>query len=137
MADLGLPSSAEMHGTTAPERRRPRSKAYRSLSHEPPPDLLRLLRWAGLRVVDVERRAGMARGSFQRVLAARRGRRMGLPTAGRLAKAIGVPLQVFDAALERTLDDREEFLRRCAAAERVRREAESPAEALLAAAAAL
>ena len=74
--------------------------------------------------MDVERRAGMARGSFQRVLAARRGRRMGLPTAERLAKAIGVPLLVFSAALERTLDDRQEFRRRWAEAERVRREAE-------------
>ena len=74
--------------------------------------------------MDVERRAGMARGSFQRVLAARRGRRMGLPTAERLAKAVGVPLRVFSAALERTLDEREELLRLWAEAERVRGEAE-------------
>jgi hypothetical protein len=49
---------------------------------------------------------------------------MGLPTAERLAKAIGVPLRVFASALERTLDEREEFLRLWAEAERVRREAE-------------
>ena len=101
-----------------------RPKAYRRLSHEPPPDLQRLLRWAGLRVVDVERKAGMARGSFQRVLAARRGRRMGLPTAERLAKAIGVPLLVFSAALDRTLDEREESRRRWAEAELARLEAQ-------------
>jgi transcriptional regulator with XRE-family HTH domain len=89
-----------------------RRKAYRRLSHEPPPDVRALLRWAGLRAVDVERRAGMAPGSFQRVLAGRRGRRMGLPTAERLAKALGVPLGVFASALKRTLDDREEFRRR-------------------------
>ena len=123
MADKGLPSSAEKHGIFPPERRRPRSKAHRRLSHDPPPDLRTLLTQRGLRIVDVERRAGIARGSFQRVLAARRGRRMGLPTAERLAKAIGVSVGVFSAALERTLDEREEFLRRCAAAERVRREA--------------
>jgi hypothetical protein len=49
---------------------------------------------------------------------------MGHQTATKLAKAIGVPLQVFVAVLERTLDEREEFLRRCAEAERVRREAQ-------------
>lgn len=103
---------------------KPRPRAYRRLSHEPPPNLRRLLRWAGLRIVDVEREAGMAPGSFSRVLAGRRGRRMGLPTAYRLAKAMGIPLRVFSAALERTLDEREEFLRRCAEAERARREAE-------------
>jgi uncharacterized membrane protein len=37
---------------------------------------------------------------------------MGLPTAERLAKALGVSLGVFAAALERTLDDREETRRR-------------------------
>ena len=74
--------------------------------------------------MDVERRAGMARGSFQRVLAARRGRRMGLPTAERLAKTIGVPLRVFSEALKRTLDEREESRRRWAAAELARLEAE-------------
>jgi hypothetical protein len=37
---------------------------------------------------------------------------MGLPTAERLAKAIGVPLRVFSAALKRTLDHRDEFRRR-------------------------
>jgi hypothetical protein len=76
-----------------------RPSAYRRLSHEPPPDVRALLRWAGLRVVDVERRARMAPGSFQRVLAGKRGRRCGVPTAERLAKAIGVPLRVFSAAL--------------------------------------
>ena len=74
--------------------------------------------------MDVERRAEMARGSFQRVLAARRGRRMGLPTAGRLARAIGVPLRVFSAALERTLDDRQESRRLVREAERARLEAQ-------------
>jgi hypothetical protein len=49
---------------------------------------------------------------------------MGLPTAERLAKAIGVSVGTFSAALERTLNEREEFLRRWAEAERVRREAE-------------
>jgi hypothetical protein len=49
---------------------------------------------------------------------------MGLPTGERLAKAIGVPLLVFSAALGRTLDEREELLRLWAEAERVRREAE-------------
>jgi hypothetical protein len=49
---------------------------------------------------------------------------MGLPTAERLAKAIGVPLLVFSAALERTLDGREEFRRRWAAAELARLEAQ-------------
>ena len=101
-----------------------RPKAYRPSRYDPPPDLRTLLTQRGLRIVDVERTAGMARGSFQRVLAARRGRRMGLPTAEGLAKAIGVPLRVFSAALERTLDDREESRRRWAEAERVRREAE-------------
>jgi transcriptional regulator with XRE-family HTH domain len=101
-----------------------RPRAYRRLSHEPPPDVRALLRWSGLRVVDVERRAGMPPGSFQRVLAGRRGRRMGLPTAERLAKALGVSLGVFASALKRTLDDREELRRRWAEAERVRREAE-------------
>ena len=101
-----------------------RTKAYRRSRYDPPPDLRHLLGWAGLRVVDVERRAGMARGSFQRVLAARRGRRIGLPTAERLAKTIGVPLQVFVAALERTLDEREELLRLWAAAEIARLEAQ-------------
>jgi len=92
--------------------------------YAPKPDLRTLLAQRGLRIVDVERRAGMARGSFQRVLAARRGRRMGLPTAERLAKAIGVPLRVFSAALKLTVDEREELRRRWADAERVRREAE-------------
>jgi hypothetical protein len=49
---------------------------------------------------------------------------MGLPTAERLAKAIGVPLQVFSVALERTLDEREDLRRRWAAAELARLEAE-------------
>jgi len=92
--------------------------------YAPNTDLRTLLAQRGLRIVDVERRVGMARGSLQPVLAGRRGRRMGLPTAERLAKAIGVPLRVFASALERTLDEREEFLRLWAEAERVRREAE-------------
>ena len=103
---------------------KPRRRAYRRLPHEPPPDLRHLLRWAGLRIVDVERKAGMARGSLQPVLAGRRGRRMGLPTAERLAKAIGVPLRVFIAALRLTLDEREESCRRCAEAELARLEAQ-------------
>ena len=74
--------------------------------------------------MDVERRAGMARGSFQRVLAARRGRRMGLPTAERLARALGVPLQVLCAAVRLTLDERQELRRRWAEAELARLEAE-------------
>ena len=77
-----------------------------------------------MRVVDVERSAGMCRGSLTRVLTGRRGRRMGLPTAGRLAKAIGVPLRVFIAALRLTLDEREESRRRWAAAEIARLEAQ-------------
>ena len=92
--------------------------------YAPNTDLRTLLAQRGLRIVDVERRVGMARGSLQPVLAGRRGRRMGLPTAERLAKAIGVPLRVFASALERTLDEREEFLRLWAEAERVRRDAE-------------
>ena len=63
-----------------------RRRAYRRSSHDPPPDVRGLLGWAGLRVVDVERRAGLAPGSFQRVLAGRRGRRMGLPTAEKRAR---------------------------------------------------
>ena len=101
-----------------------RAKAHRPSRYDPPPDLRTLLAQRGLRIVDVERRAGMARGSFQRVLAGRRGRRMGHQTATRLAKAIGVPLRVFSAALERTLDEREESCRRCAEAELARLEAQ-------------
>ena len=63
-------------------------------------------------------------GSFQRVVAGRRGRRMGLPTAYRLAKALGVPLRAFQAALELTLDEREERRRRRAKAELARLEAQ-------------
>jgi hypothetical protein len=49
---------------------------------------------------------------------------MGLPTATKLAKAIGVPLRVFASALERTLDDRQEFRRLVREAERARLEAQ-------------
>jgi plasmid maintenance system antidote protein VapI len=49
---------------------------------------------------------------------------MGLPTAYRLAKALGVPPRAFWAAMELTLDEREERRARELEAERVRREAE-------------
>ena len=101
-----------------------RPKAYRLSRYDPPPDLRTLLAQRGLRIVDVERRAGMARGSLQRVLAARRGRRMGLPTATKLAQAIGVSVGTFAAALARTLDEREESRRRWVDAELARLEAE-------------
>jgi len=49
---------------------------------------------------------------------------MGLPTAYRLAKALGVPLRAFQAALELTLDEREERRQRWAEAELARLEAQ-------------
>jgi hypothetical protein len=49
---------------------------------------------------------------------------VGLPTAYGLAKALGVPLRVFSAALELPPDEREEARRRWAKAEVARLEAQ-------------
>ena len=78
----------------------------------------------GCAVTAVEQRAGMARGSLHRVLAGRRGRGMRLPTAVRLAKVLGVSVDVFAAALERTTVANDERQRMTRAARIARLEAE-------------
>lgn len=80
-------------------------------------DLRTLLARKGLRIVDVERQAGMARGSFQRILAGRRGQGVRFETVLALAGAMGVSVEVFAAALKRTRDDAAERARRIKAVE--------------------
>lgn len=91
---------------------------------DPSPDLRTLLAQRGLTVTHVERVAGMARGSLQRILAGRRGGDS-LYTVEKVARVLDLPLATIVAAMGVSIAAAQERRRRALGCERVRLEAQS------------
>jgi transcriptional regulator with XRE-family HTH domain len=86
------------------------------------PDLRALLAERGLAVTQVERRAGLSRGSLQRILGGRRGGDS-LYTAEKVAKVLGLPLETVAAAILASVSAGRERRRRVRAGILAQREA--------------
>ena len=63
-------------------------------------DVRTLLARKGLTLAEAERRSGLAQGSLSRLLAGRRGRGLQLDTVRRLARGVGIPLEVLADGFE-------------------------------------